>query len=118
MRSQALLLPIGAAAATTFDYIVVGAGTSGSVLANRLSEDPSISVAVIDPGWDTRGNEAVEDPAQWLSLSNTSLGLNWGYKSVPQTQLGNMTVDLAAGKGIGGTSLINGEYSDEDEDVS
>lgn len=109
MRSQALFLPIGVVAATSYDYIIVGAGTCGSLLANRLSEDPTISVAVIDPGWDTRGNEAVEDPAQWLSLSNASLGLNWGYQSVPQTQLGNMTVDLAAGKGIGGTSLINGK---------
>lgn len=110
MRFQALLLPINAVAATSFDYIIVGAGTCGSLVANRLSEDPSISVAVIDPGWDTRGNEAVEDPNQWLSLSNTSLGLNWGYKSVPQTQLGNVTIDLPAGKGIGGTSLINGKF--------
>ena len=108
MRCQAILPFSAVAAAATFDYLVIGAGTCGSLLANRLSSDPGISVAVIDPGWDTRGNEAVEDPAQWLSLLNQSLGLNWGYESVPQTQLGNMTVDLPAGKGIGGTSLING----------
>ncbi|KAG9253015.1 GMC oxidoreductase-domain-containing protein [Emericellopsis atlantica] len=94
------------ATVAVYDYIVVGAGTCGSLLANRLSSNPELSVALIDPGVDTRGNEAVEDPAQWIEVGQTSL--NWDYQSEPQPQLGNRRLSMPAGKGIGGTSLING----------
>lgn len=104
--SFSMLVPLALGA--SFDYVIVGAGTSGLVLANRLSEDPEISVAVIDPGADQRGNEAVEDPDQWLSLMGANSSVNWAYKSVPQRHAANRTIDLPAGKGIGGTSLING----------
>ena len=106
--SIALLLP--GVLAASFDYVIVGGGTCGLLLANRLSEDPHVSVAVIDPGGSQRGNEAVEDPSQWLSLMDPSSGVNWVYKTVPQTHVANRSIDLLAGRGIGGTSLINGGF--------
>ena len=108
MRLQPHFLLLGPVAAATFDYVIVGGGASGLLLANRLSENPLTSVAVIDPGPDQRGNEAVEDPAEWMTLANTTMGANWGYESVPQEHAHNRTVVLSAGKGLGGSSLING----------
>lgn len=107
MRLQLPFLLPGTLAAT-FDYVIVGGGTSGLLLANRLSENPSTSVAVIDPGPDQRDHEAIEDPAQWMTLANTTLGANWGYESVPQVHAHNRTIVFSAGKGLGGSSLING----------
>ncbi|POR32010.1 Glucose oxidase [Tolypocladium paradoxum] len=92
--------------AASFDYIIVGAGTSGLVLANRLSQDPSVTVAVIDPGADQRGNPKVRNPAASTQLTKSPL--NWAYQSVPQANAGGRIIEYGAGKGIGGTSLING----------
>ncbi|KAJ6437674.1 GMC oxidoreductase [Purpureocillium lavendulum] len=107
--SATLLLSLGFASAApsdSFDYVVVGAGTSGLVIANRLSEDPSVSVAIIDPGPDERDNPLVQNPAAWTSLLNTSV--NWRYQTIPQVNASNRIIEFDAGKGIGGTSLING----------
>ncbi|KAL6799463.1 hypothetical protein GGI42DRAFT_55756 [Trichoderma sp. SZMC 28013] len=98
---QSLATPI-----ETYDYIIVGAGTSGLLLANRLSEDASFTVAVIDPGADERNNVNVVNPLSWLGLSGTSV--NWNYSTVPQDYIGDRVLSYAAGRGIGGTSLING----------
>ncbi|KAK9441554.1 glucose oxidase [Metarhizium brunneum] len=98
------LLP--ACATTDFDYVIVGAGTAGNVVANRLSRDPNISVAVIDPGADQRSNPNVTNPMIWLNNLGTST--DWAYKTVPQANASNRVITFDAGKGIGGTSLING----------
>ncbi|KAL7957965.1 hypothetical protein V8C34DRAFT_284383 [Trichoderma compactum] len=90
----------------SFDYIIVGAGTSGLLLANRLTEDASFNVAVIDPGADERNNINVVNPLSWLALSGTSV--DWNYSTVPQDYIGDRVLSYDAGKGIGGTSLING----------
>ncbi|KAL7942813.1 GMC oxidoreductase [Trichoderma barbatum] len=90
----------------SYDYIIVGAGTSGLLLANRLTEDVNINVAVIDPGADERNNENVVNPLTWLGLSGTSV--DWKYSSVPQENIGGRVLAYTAGRGIGGTSLING----------
>ncbi|KKP00902.1 glucose oxidase [Trichoderma harzianum] len=90
----------------SYDYIIVGAGTSGLLLANRLTEDANLNVAVIDPGADERNNTNVVNPLAWLGLSGTSV--DWNYSSVPQEYIGGRVLPYDAGKGIGGTSLING----------
>ncbi|KAI1331065.1 GMC oxidoreductase [Xylariaceae sp. FL0255] len=89
-----------------YDYIIAGAGTAGLVLANRLSEDPSIRVAVIDPGQDVRNNINVTDPSRFGDALGTSI--DWYYQSTPQPRAGNRSLALSAGKAIGGTSTING----------
>ncbi|KAF2971284.1 hypothetical protein GQX73_g2276 [Xylaria multiplex] len=88
------------------DYIIIGAGTSGLVLANRLSANPNTTVVVIEPGPDDRNNPNVTDPLNRGRNANTSI--DWSYKSVPQSQLNNRTVEFTAGKLVGGTSMING----------
>jgi len=95
--------------ADSFDYVVVGAGTSGLVIANRLSQNPHVTVAVIDPGPDERDNPAVRNPAIWPVLLQTPV--NWAYQTVPQANASNRVIEFDAGRGIGGTSLINGTRS-------
>ncbi|EHK19553.1 uncharacterized protein TRIVIDRAFT_46709 [Trichoderma virens Gv29-8] len=102
----ALPLQSLASQADTYDYIIVGAGTSGLLLANRLTEDGSLNVAIIDPGADERNNPNVANPLTWLGLSGTSV--DWTYSSAPQKYVGGRVLTYDAGKGIGGTSLING----------
>ncbi|TGJ81798.1 hypothetical protein E0Z10_g6978 [Xylaria hypoxylon] len=82
------------------------ARTCGLVLANRLSADPKIRVAVIEPGEDVRDNVNVTDPALFTVPFGTSI--DWQYSTTPQPAAGNRTIPWHAGKAIGGTSTING----------
>lgn len=93
--------------AKSFDYVIIGGGTAGLLVANRLSENPAITVAIIDPGSDQRSNPNTTDPLLWMN--NADSPVNWAYASVPQEGLAGRSLDYQAGKGIGGTSLINGE---------
>ncbi|KAI8962822.1 putative GMC oxidoreductase [Daldinia sp. FL1419] len=90
----------------TFDYVIAGAGTCGLLLANRLSEDPSIKVAVIEPGDDVRNNPNVTDVGAFLRAFNTEI--DWQYNTTPQPGANNKSIPFHAGKAIGGTSTING----------
>ena len=90
----------------TFNYIIAGGGTAGLVIANRLSEDPSITVAVIEPGDDVRDDPGVQN-VDTAGLT-FSAALNWNYNSTNQPQLSNKVIPYHTGKAIGGTSVING----------
>ncbi|KAI1484407.1 glucose oxidase [Biscogniauxia mediterranea] len=92
--------------AQAYDYVIAGAGTCGLVLANRLSEDPNVSVAVIEPGADVRNNPNVTDVSAFTVAFNTSI--DWQYVTTPQPGAGNRSIAYHAGKAIGGTSTING----------
>lgn len=105
--SAALLLPL--AVAETVDYIVVGGGTSGLLVANRLSRDAGTTVAVVDPGSDERDNAIVKSPNDWLQLLGTSIAEQ--HVSVEQAHAGNRKLTFLSGRGIGGTSLINGAWT-------
>ena len=88
------------------DYVIVGGGSAGCVVANRLSADPSVSVVLIEAGnWDR--HPFIRMPAGFLPLMQSG-ALDWGYNSVPQKHLGNRVLYLPRGKVIGGSSAING----------
>lgn len=70
---------------TIADYIVVGGGTSGLVVASRLTEDPNVHVLVLEAGHNTTADPRVNIPAFWQSLIGSEV--DWQYKSVPQVSL-------------------------------
>ncbi|HEX5905833.1 MAG TPA: choline dehydrogenase, partial [Propionibacteriaceae bacterium] len=88
-----------------YDYIVVGAGTAGCVLAGRLSEDPGSSVLLVEAGGSDRSLIIAMPGALPFVYQNSKIG--WGYRSGPEPYLGGKTIDEKAGKVIGGSSSIN-----------
>lgn len=106
ITGAALTARAAATSKQTFDYVIVGAGPAGLVLANRLSADPSVTVAVIEAGADERYNPLVTD-VEGLFLGIGS-ALDWGYPSAPQKYAFNRTLTYSGGKGLGGSTLING----------
>ena len=94
--------------AMTFDYIIVGAGSAGCVLANRLTEDPSIKVLLIEAGGsDSWWNWKIHMPAA-LAYPLSNDAVNWAYKSEPEPHMDNRQMYCPRGKVLGGSSSING----------
>lgn len=89
----------------TFDYVVVGGGSAGCVVASRLSEDPTKRVCLIEAGGEGR-NVLVRAPLGFaLGMPN---GFNsWNYHTVPQSEFNGRRGFQPRGKGLGGSSLIN-----------
>jgi len=90
----------------TYDYVIIGAGTAGCVLANRLSEDPNVSVLLLEFGGSDR-SIFIQMPTA-LSIPMSMSKYNWGYESQPEPYLNNRRIDCARGKVLGGSSSING----------
>lgn len=88
-----------------FDYIVVGGGSGGCVLAARLSEDPSVSVALIEAGPVDR-NILIHVPAGLALLAQTKTA-NWNFNTVPQKGLNGRIGWQPRGKVLGGSSSVN-----------
>ena len=89
-----------------FDYIIVGAGSAGCVLANRLSVNPSNRVLLVEAGGRDK-NILVQMPTA-LSYPMAMDRFNWGYYSEPEPGLDGRCISCPRGKGLGGTSSING----------
>jgi choline dehydrogenase len=87
-----------------FDYIVVGAGSAGCVVASRLSEDPSCSVLLLEAGGKAK-HPNISIPAAFSELFETKF--DWAYYSEPEEGQQGRKIFLPRGKGLGGSSSIN-----------
>jgi choline dehydrogenase len=89
-----------------FDYIIVGAGSAGCVLADRLTEDGHSTVLLLEYGGSDR-SVFIQMPAA-LSIPMNSKTYSWGYRSEPEPHLGGRRIACPRGKVLGGSSSING----------
>ena len=94
------------AGSASFDFIIVGAGSAGCVLADRLSADGRNSVLVIEYGGSDR-SVFIQMPSA-LSIPMNTRKYNWQYESEPEPALGGRRMHAPRGKGLGGSSSING----------
>lgn len=90
----------------TFDYLIIGAGTAGCVLAARLSENPANQVCLIEAGGSEK-HPFISIPAA-VGCAIMSKKYGWGLKTVPQSALNGREIPLPRGKVIGGCGSING----------
>ncbi|MBL8709777.1 MAG: GMC family oxidoreductase N-terminal domain-containing protein, partial [Rhodospirillaceae bacterium] len=89
-----------------FDYVIVGAGSAGCVLASRLSEDPACRVLLLEAGQRDRGWQIHMPSGIGQLLASTRF--NWSYTSEPEPYLDNRRLIHPRGRVLGGSSSING----------
>ena len=90
---------------TDYDYIIVGAGSSGCVLANRLSADPNVSVCLIEAGGHDN-SQRIQTPAGTITLYKSKT-YSWNFFSTPQKNLNGRRLHTPRGKALGGSSSMN-----------
>lgn len=90
----------------TYDFVIIGAGSAGSVLARRLSEDAGVSVLVLEAGGSDR-SVIVAMPSA-LTMPMNTRRFNWGMVTEPEPGLQGRRINLPRGRGMGGSSSING----------
>lgn len=87
------------------DYVIIGAGSAGCVLANRLSEDPEARVLLLEAGGESEGVTDVSTPVAFSELFKTER--DWNYTTAPQEHLFGRELYWPRGKMLGGSSAIN-----------
>jgi len=87
-----------------YDYVIVGAGSAGCVLAARLTEDPAVRVLLLEAGGKDRSPN-IKIPAAFGKQFHTKL--DWGYSTVPQAGCANRELFSPRGRALGGSSSMN-----------
>ncbi|KZV86724.1 alcohol oxidase [Exidia glandulosa HHB12029] len=115
MRRSLIVAPFASsvlAAATVtpspaYDYVIIGGGTAGLTVADRLTEDPHVKVAVLEAGQNAENFQEVVIPG--LIFTGQSIGgvLDWQYTTVPQANFNGRQLLIHAGKALGGSSVTN-----------
>lgn len=90
--------------AIAYDYVIVGAGSAGCVLAARLSEDPACRVLLLEAGGEG-DTAAIQTPARYAQLQDSPC--DWGDRTTPQPGLGGRRIFMPQGRALGGSSAIN-----------
>ena len=93
-----------AALRTSYDFIVCGAGSSGSVIARRLAENADAQVLLLEAGGSDE-SDSVLNPALWPT--NLGSERDWGFQALPNPHLNGREIPMSMGKGLGGGSSIN-----------
>ncbi len=91
---------------TAYDFIVVGAGPAGIVVATRLSEDPDTKVLLVEAGGSDRRKLTLDMPAA-LPFAYQQQAIQWGYQSGPEPHLDDRLLDEKTGRIVGGSTAIN-----------
>jgi choline dehydrogenase-like flavoprotein len=91
---------------SSFDYVIVGAGTAGCVLAARLAEDPAARIFLIEAGGSDR-HPLISTPAM-VGAAIATRRLNWRFETVPQAHLNGRRIPQPRGRVVGGSGSING----------
>ena len=89
-----------------YDYVIVGAGSAGCVLANRLSADSRTRVCLLEAGGGDK-SPLLHVPAGWAATFKNKK-FDWSYETEPEPELNNRRIYWPRGKGLGGSSSING----------
>src|SRR5258708_40249237 len=87
-----------------YDYVIVGAGSAGCVLAARLSEDPDTSVLLLEAG-PPDVNENIHVPLGYLQLAGTEV--DWGYSTAPEPNCGGRRSTPPPGQALGGSPPVH-----------
>jgi choline dehydrogenase-like flavoprotein len=93
----------------TYDFVIIGGGTAGLAIANRLTELPHITVAVIEAGASVQANPVVSTITDFTLSWDSSI--DWQYESTNQTYAEGQPITYHSGKALGGSSTINGKSS-------
>ena len=92
--------------ASRYDYVIVGAGSAGCILANKLSADPATSVLLLEAGPKPRSKE-IRIPAAFSKLMKSKF--DWDYETTPQAALDGRRIYIPRGKTLGGSSAMNAQ---------
>lgn len=95
---------MGLSSENWFDFLIIGSGTAGSVLAARLSEQPELRIGLIEAGG-AATDPLIAAPGKWPLLQGS--GIDWAYRTVPQRHTANRVHDWPRGRVIGGSTCIN-----------
>ena len=94
------------ASSNEFDYVVIGSGSAGAIVASRLSENPDVSVLLLEAG--PRDNSLLLRIPAAARYAFNARRFNWNFQSEPEPGLNGRTLALPAGRVLGGSSSING----------